>query len=68
MSRVTVLNYATRLHCQNCGRHSEGRSLAGDMVATATGWRCPPGKGCSIEPTDQSTANDQEGDLWQASR
>src|SRR6266550_3222366 len=40
MSRLTVLNWTRRHRCQQCGARSMGRSIAGDMTATRTGWLC----------------------------
>ena len=38
---VTVLNYARRFVCGECGAHSRRNSQAGNMLATPYGWRCP---------------------------
>lgn len=41
MSRETVLLWDRRLVCGGCGRSSHGHGIAGEMVATPDGWRCP---------------------------
>jgi len=57
MSRETLLRWDRRLVCGNCGRRSEGRSLAGDLIATLDGWHCPPGVGCSVLAVEDGTTD-----------
>jgi hypothetical protein len=37
---TTLLNYARRYRCGDCGLESERRTMAGVMLATRAGWLC----------------------------
>lgn len=55
---LTVLSWRRRMRCGACGAQSKGRSVAGDMVATVDGWRCP--KCAEQAPVDISPAREVE--------